>query len=218
MQIYDNGMKVLKDDDQERLQVESVLRVLEHVGSKAQGVERALFDTLYEERKRLEKVRDKTKATEQRKFYDVIQNEALHANADRQRELLKQVITLFASEVAGHFDPRFYALATKVVPGGLNALLNALSPIKLMQTVTQGFSTLDNRVVLTGETELIKKVSKMGTVVMLPTHSSNLDSILIGFGLMRLGLPPFLYGAGLNLFEHKILGVFMHNLGAYKVD
>jgi glycerol-3-phosphate O-acyltransferase len=35
---------------------------------------------------------------------------------------------------------------------------------------------------------------------------------------MRLGLPPFLYGAGLNLFESRIVGVFMNNLGAYKVD
>jgi len=31
-------------------------------------------------------------------------------------------------------------------------------------------------------------------------------------------LPPFLYGAGLNLFSNPILGFFMRNLGAYKVD
>jgi glycerol-3-phosphate O-acyltransferase len=55
-------------------------------------------------------------------------------------------------------------------------------------------------------------------VVMVPTHSSNLDSILIGFMLHQLGLPPFTYGAGLNLFANKLIGFFMHNLGAYKVD
>jgi glycerol-3-phosphate O-acyltransferase len=55
-------------------------------------------------------------------------------------------------------------------------------------------------------------------VVMVPTHISNMDSILIGYGLHALGLPPYTYGAGLNLFSNKFLGFFMRNLGAYKVD
>jgi glycerol-3-phosphate O-acyltransferase len=33
-----------------------------------------------------------------------------------------------------------------------------------------------------------------------------------------MGLPPFLYGAGLNLFSNPVLGFFMRNLGAYTVD
>ena len=41
----------------------------------------------------------------------------------------------------------------------------------------------------------------------------------VNFGaLFRLGLPPYTYGAGLNLFSNKMIGFFMHNLGAYKVD
>ena len=53
---------------------------------------------------------------------------------------------------------------------------------------------------------------------MVPTHFSNLDSILIGWVIHVLGLPPFIYGAGLNLFNIKILAYFMNSLGAYKVD
>jgi glycerol-3-phosphate O-acyltransferase len=52
----------------------------------------------------------------------------------------------------------------------------------------------------------------------VPTHSSNLDSILMGYAIYRMGLPPHLYGAGLNLFRSQLIGFFMHNLGAYKVD
>jgi len=53
---------------------------------------------------------------------------------------------------------------------------------------------------------------------MVPTHFSNLDSILIGWIISVLGLPPFIYGAGLNLFNISIFAYFMNALGAYKVD
>jgi glycerol-3-phosphate O-acyltransferase len=42
--------------------------------------------------------------------------------------------------------------------------------------------------------------------------------MVIGFALYRMRLPPFIYGAGLNLFTNPLLGFFMHNLGAYTVD
>jgi glycerol-3-phosphate O-acyltransferase len=35
---------------------------------------------------------------------------------------------------------------------------------------------------------------------MVPTHQSNLDSLLVGYVIYMMSLPPFAYGAGLNLF------------------
>jgi len=61
-------------------------------------------------------------------------------------------------------------------------------------------------------------MSTKGTIIMVPTHFSNLDSILIGWVISALGLPAFIYGAGLNLFNIKIFAYFMNSLGAYKVD
>src|SRR5690606_9782143 len=61
-------------------------------------------------------------------------------------------------------------------------------------------------------------LARKGTVVMVPTHFSNLDSILVGWVIHSLGLPAFIYGAGLNLFNIKIFAYFMNSLGAYKVD
>ena len=52
----------------------------------------------------------------------------------------------------------------------------------------------------------------------VPTHFSNLDSVIIGYALERIGLPAFTYGAGLNLFSIGVLNYFINNLGAYKVD
>ena len=53
---------------------------------------------------------------------------------------------------------------------------------------------------------------------MVPTHFSNIDSILIAWVIFELGLPPFIYGAGLNLFNIGLFAYFMNSLGAYKVD
>ena len=52
----------------------------------------------------------------------------------------------------------------------------------------------------------------------VPTHSSNLDSIVLAQALERKGLAPVVYGAGKNLFTNPIIAFGMHNLGAYRVD
>ena len=69
-----------------------------------------------------------------------------------------------------------------------------------------------------GEVATLKALARRGTVVLVPTHSSNLDSLLLGFSIFRMGLPPFAYGAGLNLFSNPLTGFFMNHLGAYTVD
>ena len=204
--------------DKERVLVEVVQRVLDAYGGESQRVEQAIFDTIFEERKRLETERDQNLAQKQAQMYDRIHSEAIHADPVRQRELLKRVIRFFAEEVVGHFDPRVYGFATRVAPHGLNLLLNAMSPIKLVRSIPKGLSDLDEQLEIVGDTETLRELAKRGTIVMTPTHLSNLDSILMGYAIYRMGLPPVLYGAGLNLFSNKLIGFFMHNLGAYKVD
>ncbi|MBN1945971.1 MAG: 1-acyl-sn-glycerol-3-phosphate acyltransferase [Bradymonadales bacterium] len=209
---------LLTDEEKEKVLVEVVQRVLNECCQDPQQIERVLFDTLYEERRRLESDRNKARARLQSAFYDDLYHQALRASSERQRDLLKAIVQFFAEEVAGHFDPRVYALSTRIVPTGLSILLNAMSPIRLLQAIPSGFKKLDDRLLISGDLDAVRKMAKLGTVVLLPTHCSNLDSILVGFALYRLGLPPFLYGAGLNLFDHRLIGFFMHNLGAYKVD
>ena len=52
------------------------------------------------------------------------------------------------------------------------------------------------------------KLAKQHTLVFTPTHVSNLDSPLIGYALQSVGLPPVLYGAGLNLFSNPLMAFF----------
>jgi glycerol-3-phosphate O-acyltransferase len=200
--------------DKERVVVEVVQRVFDRYADPREA-ERVLFDTIYEERHRIETGRDGERSSGQAAFYDLIYREAVRASPERHRELLKKVISAFAEEVAGHFDPRVYALATKAIPTAMVGLLNTLSPLKLL---TGGLGTIDDAFHIEGETEAFTAAAKAGTTVLVPTHSSHLDSILAGYAIFRLGLPPFVYGAGLNLFTNKLIGYFMHNLGAYKVD
>ena len=64
----------------------------------------------------------------------------------------------------------------------------------------------------------LRASARAGTLVFVPTHVSNLDSLLLGYSIYALGLPPVAYGAGLNLFTNALTGYFMRNLGAFTVD
>jgi len=120
-------------------------------------------------------------------------------------------------EIQGHFSPLVYYLATKVVPPGLSFLLTSFS-ISSMFARSFRLPSIDSHLIIHGNFEKIRKLAQKGTIILLPTHVSHMDSPIIGYVVYKIGLPPFLYGAGLNLFSNPILGFFMKNLGAYKVD
>ncbi len=137
------------------------------------------------------------------------------AEADRRR-LLEHTIRHFAEEIGGRFDPRVYHFATRAVPWGMSWLLNAASVQRFMPWgMTQ---SLQSRLRITGEIPHLQSLAKRGTVLMVPTHQSNIDSILIGYIIYLMQLPPMAYGAGLNLFSNPVLSFFMSRLGAYTVD
>ncbi len=132
-------------------------------------------------------------------------------------EILWDIISRYVHEITGNFKPSHYRLARRIIEFGFSRLLNA-SRIKGISALWKGNLTLQDKIHITGETEQIRKLAKIGTIVMVPTHFSNIDSILVGWVIHTLGLPPFIYGAGLNLFNTEIFAYFMNSLGAYKVD
>ena len=77
---------------------------------------------------------------------------------------------------------------------------------------------LSSRIAVEGDLPFLRELSRRGTLVIVPTHSSNLDSIILGWALVNAGLPPCVYGAGKNLFYQSADWVFHGNLGAYRVD
>ncbi|HCK22652.1 MAG TPA: acyltransferase [Bacteroidetes bacterium] len=136
---------------------------------------------------------------------------------DDEKEILRNIIERYVSEIAGHFDKNTYRFANRFVPFAFNRLLNSTRSREFVR-LFRNKKNLLKRIHLVGETEQVRNLAQKGTVIVVPTHISNIDSITIGWAISAIGLPAFLYGAGLNLFSVRFLAYFMKRLGAYKVD
>ena len=132
-------------------------------------------------------------------------------------DILEEIIWRYANEIAGNFKKSRYRQARRIAAFGFARLLNA-SRARGFWSIFSTQYTLQDKINITGEVEHLRTLARKGTVVMVPTHFSNLDSVLIGWVISTLGLPAFIYGAGLNLFNIKIFAYFMNSLGAYRVD
>lgn len=137
---------------------------------------------------------------------------------EAEEKMLREILHRYTDEIAGNFKKNSYRFARAVITFGFARLLNATRGVKGIRSLFSRQLDLDDKIRIVGETEHIRSLAQRGTVVMVPTHFSNLDSILIGWVIQFLGLPAFIYGAGLNLFNLKIFAYFMNSLGAYKVD
>ena len=133
------------------------------------------------------------------------------------KEILREILNRYGNEIAGNFNPSHYHVARTLVTLGFGRLLNA-ARVKGPWSLFSNQLDLDDKIHIKGSVDQLRKLAKLGTVVMVPTHFSNIDSVLIGWIIQFLGLPPFIYGAGLNLFNLKVFAYFMNSVGAYKVD
>jgi glycerol-3-phosphate O-acyltransferase len=184
-----------------------------------------LEETLYYERQRLKKARANkifspylaNRQSKDRAFIRKVQSGLQpHLGLDESNALLSGFADHFAHEICGNFEPKMYEFATHLVPWFFSWLLNAVSVKRFLPIGVS--ESLQTRLRVVGEVEHLQNLSKKGTVLMVPTHLSNIDSILIGYVIHLMSLPPFAYGAGLNLFSNPVLSFSMSRLGAYTVD
>jgi glycerol-3-phosphate O-acyltransferase len=180
--------------------------------------------TVYREQQRMKRNRWRVDPVDEPIFWGKIKEELVslasktpeeqHEKAD---DILKRIVFRYADEIAGNFKPSQYRFTREVVKFWFARLLNG-ARVKKFGAFWRNRYTLRDKIHIVGKVKLLRKLARKGTVVMVPTHFSNLDSILIGWVIHSLGLPAFIYGAGLNLFNIKIFAYFMNSLGAYKVD
>ncbi len=180
--------------------------------------------TVYREQNRIKRNRWRVDPKDDPKFWAGVKNELVDLSNKKEEEvsaavdaILYKIIHRYASEIAGNFKASSYRLAREVIKFGFLRLLNG-TRIKKFGAFFRNRYTLRDKIHIVGKVKTLRKLAKQGTVVMVPTHFSNLDSILIGWVIHSMGLPAFIYGAGLNLFNIKIIAYFMNSLGAYKVD
>ncbi len=180
--------------------------------------------TVYREQQRMKRNRWRVDPKDEPKFWNHVKGEliALSDNTTeeaqvRADEILYRIVFRYADEIAGNFKPSSYRVTRELLRFWFSRLLNG-ARVKKFGAFFRNQYTLRDKIHIVGKVKQLRKLAKKGTVVMVPTHLSNLDSALIGWIIHSLGLPAFIYGAGLNLFNIKIFSYFMNSLGAYKVD
>ncbi len=180
--------------------------------------------TAYREQNRIKRNRWRVDPKDDQKFWAKVKNELVELsskNTDEAsaiaNEILQRIVQRYANEIAGNFKPNSYRVTRELIKFWFQRLLNG-ARVKKFGAFFRNQYTLRDKIQIVGKVKMLRTLAKQGTVVMVPTHFSNLDSILIGWVIHSCGLPAFIYGAGLNLFNIKIFAYFMNSLGAYKVD
>jgi glycerol-3-phosphate O-acyltransferase len=180
--------------------------------------------TVLREQNRMKRNHWRVDPKDEGKFWSAIKSELIDLSTKtaeeapkKEEEILYKIVHRYATEIAGNFRPSKYRVARSVTKFWFSRLLNG-ARVKKFGAFFRNEYTLRDKIHIVGKVKMLRKLATRGTVVMVPTHFSNLDSILIGWVIHSLGMPAFIYGAGLNLFNIKIFAYFMNSLGAYKVD
>ncbi len=191
-----------------------------------EDLEDLLAKTIYLERIRIREEPWKVDPPNERLYWRRIRKKLVSYDLDDPPEkvralhegLLQQIVHRYSEEIVGTFRIPTFLFARRFLTMFFNRLLNTAAGRNLKRIYGTRYHVYE-RLLTRGEIELVRSLITKGTVVIVPTHFSNLDSILIGYALDRIvGLPSFLYGAGLNLYNTGYTAYFMNRLGAYRVD
>ncbi len=146
---------------------------------------------------------------ERTRWADVVVRSAAgaHADAAHARAAFRAVVDLYLDDIAGGFARRLYRAVMAVLPRALDAAFRPLDR-----------RAAGPRFTITGPIERLRVLAQDHTLVFAPTHSSNLDSLVVGVALRRSGLPPCAYAAGKHMYRNAVLARLMSRLGAYRVD
>ncbi len=193
---------------------------------KFQAMVDTLMKTIYQERIRIKESPWKVDPPNERVFWSKVSKRLVEKALDRPEtegraeaeELLRLIIHRYAEEIVGTFRISTFRFARRFLTVFFNRLFNAAVD-KSIASLWRGRRQLYERLNVVGDIETVRSLFEHGTVVVAPTHSSNLDSILVGYVMDQImGLPSFSYGAGLNLYNFGPAAYFMNRLGAYRVD
>ena len=165
-----------------------------------------LVKTLYQERIRIKESPWKVDPPNERVFWNKISKQLIKKSLDRQDEtakktnerVLEKIVHRYSEEIVGTFQLSTHRFAVRFLTFLFNRLFNAAVE-KSISSLWRGRRQLYEQLNIVGEVESVRELFKHGTVVVVPTHFSNLDSILVGYAMDQImGLPSFSYGASLS--------------------
>ncbi|MDX1378695.1 MAG: 1-acyl-sn-glycerol-3-phosphate acyltransferase [Anaerolineales bacterium] len=190
-----------------------------------EDLSKVIARTAYLELIRLKETPWKSDPPNERQFWKRVRRELLEngrhredVRNERNQELLRRIVHRYSEEIAGNFHQKTFKFARKFLTAFFKRLLNTAAG-RNHRRIWGSKHHLYERLKVYGDVERIRNCFAQGTVVIVPTHFSNLDSVVIGYALDTIaGLPSFSYGAGLNLYNSEMAAYYMSRLGAYRVD
>jgi len=213
--LASNRKAFIKDINE--LTVSSLLRYSD------EGIQELLAKTIYLEKIRMNKRPWKVDPPNEKLFWrrieeklTAIKSMPVDVGREKSKELLYRVVNRYSEEIVGDFKVKTLRFARIALTAFFKVLFN-----KFWEGYPfwGGRSKLLNKIKVAGHVPTVRKLMDKGTVVLVPTHSSNLDSIFLGYAIdYKAGLPYFCYGAGLNLYNSEFAAYFMNRLGAYRLD
>lgn len=186
-------------------------------------LEKLLSLTIYQEKQRVKTNPWKVDPPDDKKYWSKMQSELSSALASKDPEesmklLLQRIVNRYNEEIVGNFKTSTFRFIQKFLTSFYKRLLNPMFGNKSWRPWGSKQDLYD-KMDVQGPVDHMRTLFTKGTVLVLPTHASNLDSIMVGYILDAVcGVPSFAYGAGLNLFDYEIPAYFMNRLGAYRVD
>jgi glycerol-3-phosphate O-acyltransferase len=190
------------------------------------NLEDLLLKTIYAEKTRLKEAPWKVDPPDEPTFWGKVAKRLIKKSLDKDgeeadksnAELLEKIVRRYAQEIVGTFNIPVFRFAQRFLTALFNRLFNAAVD-RSIRSLWRGRKQLYDRIKVSGEIEKARSLFEHGTVIVVPTHFSNLDSILVGYVMDQvMGMPSFSYGAGLNLYNSGPAAYFMNRLGAYRVD
>ena len=228
--IYDHIMPSLQDwpitrfsNDRDQFIERLIPYTMERLMSSNHNPEELLSKSIYLETKRVKNNPWNVDPGDEKTYWKSLIKEldATQKAEDpdlERRKLLRRIVYRYSEEIIGFFIPKTYLFARKFLGSFFKRLFNN-GWGRGHKGIWGSKKDLQNKIKVDGYVEEIRELFNKGTVVIVPTHYSNLDSIMIGYGIdSNLGIPAFSYGAGLNLYDYEVLAYFMNRLGAYRVD
>ena len=158
---------------------------------KSENLYDELINTVYREKLRISNKSWKADPADDKKFWYSLKEKIIKFENDKNNpkikdEILPIVTNRYTKEITGNFKRGHHGFARRLISSFLARLLNTA---RLRNPF--GNLNLDSTIQIVGKHNELRKLSKKGTIVMVPTHFSHLDSALIGWIISHLGLPAW---------------------------
>jgi glycerol-3-phosphate O-acyltransferase len=160
----------------------SIDNIKESLDNNPANIKDELARTLYTEKIRLSQTPWKADGPDEKVFWSKVKKDMVRINAGHENphafgheDLIQRIVKRYAEEIAGIFDVQAYHFAKRFITFLFSRLLNA-SQGKGISRFFQSRHNLHDKIHLVGEIDHVRELAQKGTVVVVPTHFSNLDT------------------------------------------